>query len=79
MSGPMRSKRMRVMAHKLPNTKLNEQKAGEIRASDEPTKVLSERYGISTSLVNKIRAGRAWVPEATRTSPWAGLLNRSNK
>lgn len=74
MSNPLRIAMLREAARKRPHVKLDEQKASEIRLSVEPTRVLSERYGISMSLVNKVRAGVAWVPAETQHSPWGGLL-----
>lgn len=42
--------------------------AREIRASEEPTGVLAERYGVDRSRINAIRAGRTWR-ELTTIAP----------
>jgi hypothetical protein len=39
------------------NTKLTDGQVAEIRASTEPTKILSQRYGVSYSLIQGIRRG----------------------
>jgi len=39
------------------NAKLTDEQASEIRTSTEPTKVLSERYGVSRTLIQGIRRG----------------------
>ena len=42
------------------NAKLNEQVVREIRGSAETTATLSKRYGVSQSLVSKVRRGAMW-------------------
>jgi len=51
--------------------KLDEEKAQEIRLSDEPAPVLAEKFGVSKSWITKIRRGKAWRVLA---SPWQGLF-----
>lgn len=51
--------------------KLDESKAQEIRLSDEPGPVLAERYGVSRSIINKIKRGEVW---RVLSSPFAGLF-----
>lgn len=41
--------------------KLNAELAREIRESKEPTRVLAERYGVSTTTVKRARSGRSWA------------------
>lgn len=71
-----RRRRMAVKRNtgKRPNwkpahSKLSVEKAREIRASEEPTAVLADRYGVSTATIGYVKAGKTWV-EAT---PWTGL------
>ena len=42
------------------NSVLTEAKVREIRASELPTRVLAERFGVSTVTIGLIRKGRAW-------------------
>ena len=51
--------------------KLTIEQAREIRLSIESGPVLALRYGVNKSLINGIKAGRAWKEYST---PWAGLL-----
>jgi hypothetical protein len=46
-------------------TKLTPTEVGEIRRSPEKQKVLSDRYGVSQSLISRIKAGLVWrdVPD----------------
>lgn len=53
-------------------SKLNEQKAAEIKASDRPSRELAKLYGVDKSLICKIRAGRAWVNLSG--NPFLGLM-----
>lgn len=53
------------------DVKLDVQKAREIRESVETGPVLAEKYGISRSLVNKIKRGEYW---RDTTSPFSGLM-----
>jgi hypothetical protein len=41
-------------------TKLSFEIAREMRASDEPTHVLAERYGVAKSAASAARSGRSW-------------------
>lgn len=55
------SKRARGLpGTKNPKVKLTDDKVIEIINSKEPTKILSERYGLSVCNINKIRAGKLW-------------------
>lgn len=51
--------------------KLDEEKAQEIRLSEEPSPVLAKRFGVSKSWVTKIKRGKAW---RVLSSPFAGLF-----
>jgi hypothetical protein len=53
--------------------KLTPETALEIYSSTESGDVLAERYGVSKSLVNRVRRGDSWKT-ALPTSPFAGLL-----
>lgn len=56
-------------ANRVRQGKLTMEKAREIRASDEPTKDLAERYGVSSTLIGYVRRGISWA----EPSPFAGL------
>lgn len=47
------------------------ERAADIRASDEPLRVLAARYGISPSFASLIRLGKAWGPLAVGASVFA--------
>lgn len=51
------------VGEKHPGCKLTDERVREIRASDEYASVLARKYGVSGSLVSKIRSGEArkWV------------------
>jgi hypothetical protein len=57
--------RMRITMGRS-RTKLSPKKADEIRASDEPVKVLAERYGVCKETIRAVRRGDRWNarPEA---------------
>lgn len=48
---------------RVPVVKLTLEKAREILSSDDSTRVLAEKYGVSLSTIYEIRAGRRW-PDA---------------
>jgi hypothetical protein len=52
-------------------TKLDMQKAEEIRASTETTKQLAEKYGVNISMIKRVRANQAW---RVLSGPFVGLL-----
>jgi ribosome-binding protein aMBF1 (putative translation factor) len=54
-----------------PDTKLDVDKAREIRESLESGPVLAARFGVSRSLVNKIKRGEYW---RDHSNPFAGLM-----
>lgn len=54
--------------------KLTIEIAREIRMSDESGPVLALRYGVDKSLINGIKAGRAWK-EYGNSNPFAGLMS----
>lgn len=41
-------------------SKLTEEQAREIKYSKEPTKFLTEKYGVERSVIKRIRSGRSW-------------------
>ena len=51
--------------------KLNLELAREIRLSSDTSKVVAARYGISPSLVKKVRAGKAWADGVLGSSVFA--------
>ncbi|MGC4396007.1 hypothetical protein [Hydrogenophaga sp. T2] len=50
-------------------TKLDMQKAREIRASEAPLRELAQRYGVSAEAVRRVRANLNW----RETTPFSGL------
>ena len=54
-------------------TKLTLEAAREIRLSGDPSQVLAGRYGVSRSLINRIRANEVWR-ETAASNPFAGLM-----
>ncbi len=52
-------------------TKLDMEKAQEIRVSSETSAELAQKYGVNQSLIKRIRAGRAW---RVLSGPFAGLF-----
>lgn len=59
-----------------PGTKLDEDKAREIRLSPKTSVALAAEFGVSLSLIKSIRAGRSWKDYA---SPSAGLGARGQQ
>lgn len=51
--------------------KLTPQEVSSVRASDEPTRVLAVRFGVTVSQINRIRAGQAWQSHAVQPKVWA--------
>lgn len=51
---------LKLLQERCPFSKLDREKAREIRASTEPTKVLAARYGISAASTSAIKRGEAW-------------------
>lgn len=52
--------------------KLNQAQAMEIRMSEESGPVLADRYGVTRTLINRIKRGESWVQEFG--NPFAGLF-----
>ena len=65
---------MRIIAGKRAVAKLDMEKVREIRASEEPSYILDERYGLSAGYTSRIRANRAWVDFS---NPFMGLGARA--
>lgn len=61
------AQRMRI-ARTRDRTKLTIEIAREIRMSDEPSKVLAERYGVTKESINAIKRGAAWREAANGAS-----------
>lgn len=53
-------------------SKLNMEAARAIRASDEPSKALAERYGVTAANINMVRRNVTWREVAA--NPFAGLV-----
>lgn len=68
---PTMIKKLRDYRIRTGKAKIDEQKAAEIRVSTETAPVLSARYGINKSLINKIKRGLAW---RDLTAPFMGLF-----
>lgn len=56
--------------------KITQEQAIEIRMSDESGPVLADRFGITRSMVNRIKRGQSWVQEFG--NPFAGLFTAAN-
>lgn len=70
MGGPVRS--AKIAAIKRAQTgKITLDDAREIRSSNEPVKVLAERYGLCKDRIYRIRRGLAW---REYSNPFAGLM-----
>jgi hypothetical protein len=48
------------MSRRARPTKLNEELAREIRASEEPQKALARKYGVCQSTISHVISGRVW-------------------
>lgn len=68
---PMLASKLRRIRVEAGQAKLDEAKAQAIRLSEESGPALAERYGVSRSLINKIKRGLAWRVFA---GPWQGLF-----
>lgn len=67
----LRSKRIaETMREK--HAKLSQADVDQIRASDEKQKDLATRYGVSTSIIGRIKRGEMW--RTFSASPFAGLF-----
>lgn len=70
-SGPVKTAKM--AATKRAKSKLDDEKVAAIRASDKTLKELGEEFGVASSYIGYIRAGKLWKNYA---SPFAGLGSR---
>jgi hypothetical protein len=75
-TGTVHTERIRkvTLTRRKQSAKLDMGKARDIRASEESGPVLAQRYGVNRSLINKVRANKAWIDTA---SPFAGLGARA--
>lgn len=71
-SGPAKTAKM--AATKRAKSKLDDEKVAAIRASTKTLKELGEEFGVASSYVGYIRAGKLWKNYA---SPFAGLGSRN--
>jgi hypothetical protein len=71
-----KAKGMRISMEKRKDSKLvgGQVAADEIRSDPRPSHEVAPEYGVSPSMVRRIRGGKAWQPIA---SPFAGLGARS--
>ena len=72
MSGPVRSARIAATKRAGTQAKISQDDARAIRASEEPVKVLGERYNIAQATVSKIRLWQ--VRREFVGNVWAGLF-----
>lgn len=74
-TGAIKSLRMVKMTatRRRTHAKLTPELAGEIRNSEDSGPVLAQRYGITRSLVNRIKRGVQWKDA---TNPFSGLGGR---
>jgi DNA-binding transcriptional regulator YiaG len=72
-TGTVKAERLRKMTQTRRKTwaKLDMEKANTIRNSEESGPVLAQRYGITRSLVNRIKRGDQW---RDTSNPFAGLM-----
>lgn len=56
------------------NVKLDEEKARAICNDDRPCMAISLDYGVSKSLIAKVKSGKAWKDLSAASNPWQGLL-----
>lgn len=71
MSGLVRSARIAEVKRASSQAKITQADAQAIRASDEPLRVLGDRYGINPATAGRIRNGQARRDFAG--NPWIGL------
>lgn len=60
-----------ISRRKRADTKLNLEAVREIRASEESGPILAAKYGVSRTLINKVKRGIYWRDEG---NPFAGLF-----
>lgn len=73
MSGDARSARIAAAKRAGPQAKLTDAQVQEIRASVEPGKVLADRFGVTGSLISRIRRGECRREYGLRDR-WAGMV-----
>jgi len=56
------------------NVKLDEQRARAIFNDSRPCLAIALDYGVSKSLVAKVKSGKAWRNVSAINNPWQGLL-----
>ena len=70
-NNPVRSMKLSQYHRNNGKAKLDEQKAQEIRLSNESGPVLAARYGVNRSLISSIRRGKIWK---CLSNPFRGLI-----
>lgn len=70
-SNPMRIAKI-TKARREQVGKINQAQAMEIRMSEESGPVLAERYGVTRTLISRIKRGESWAQEFG--NPFAGLF-----
>jgi hypothetical protein len=66
------TRRLKIQIYKrATNAKLTQEKADEIRSSNETSRVLAAKYGVDKSIICRIKSGQAWV---NLSSPFASLI-----
>ena len=70
-SGKARCAKIAKAKRAQAGTKLDMDQARSIRMSSETSRALAQRYGINRTLIQRIKAGRAWKDY---TNPFAGLM-----
>lgn len=70
-ASPVRALKLSQYHRTVGKAKLTEEKAQEIRLSNESGPVLAERYGVNRSLISRVRRGEIW---RCMTNPFRGLI-----
>ncbi len=65
------ARRAAISAAQRKHSKITEEIAAEVRASNEASRALAARFGVDKSLIARIRSGVAW---RDYSSPFAGLM-----
>lgn len=68
---PVRALKISQYHRTKENAKLDEQKAQEIRLSNESCRELAKKYGVNQALISRVRRGEIWK---CLTNPFRGLI-----
>ncbi len=66
--------KLQKLARSRPNVKLDEQKARAICNDERSCLAISIDYGVSKSLISKVKRGQGWKDLSAASNPWQGLL-----